>query len=148
MLYPQGKDTGTHWIGGWMGPRAGLDAVARGKLLCLCWGLNPCCPVCSQTYWLMLKNTLSWHKMLMNRSMWVYTVWKKTWDTSLFVTVSVYGGGFSSWIWLLSSYLGGRSLSRWRMNRCMDVRLFSWPRNNDVICPLDPIRLLDHKQFN
>jgi len=22
---------GTHWIGGWMGPRAGLEAVARGK---------------------------------------------------------------------------------------------------------------------
>jgi hypothetical protein len=24
---PPGKATGTHWIGGWVGPRAGLDAV-------------------------------------------------------------------------------------------------------------------------
>jgi hypothetical protein len=31
-LYPQGKATGTHWIGGWMGPRTGLDAVANRKI--------------------------------------------------------------------------------------------------------------------
>jgi hypothetical protein len=26
----------THWIGGWVGLRAGLDTEARGKLLYLC----------------------------------------------------------------------------------------------------------------
>jgi hypothetical protein len=31
-LYPLGKNPGTHWIGGWMGPRAGLDAGARIKI--------------------------------------------------------------------------------------------------------------------
>jgi hypothetical protein len=28
-LYPWERATGTHWIGGWMGPRAGLDDVDR-----------------------------------------------------------------------------------------------------------------------
>jgi hypothetical protein len=32
-LCPRGKDPGTHWTGGWVGPRAGLDAGARGKIL-------------------------------------------------------------------------------------------------------------------
>jgi hypothetical protein len=34
------KDPGTHCTGGWVGPRAGLDTEARGKILCLCRGLN------------------------------------------------------------------------------------------------------------
>jgi len=29
---PPGKDTRTHWIGGWAGPRAGPDTEARGKI--------------------------------------------------------------------------------------------------------------------
>jgi hypothetical protein len=32
---------GTHWIGGWVGLRAGLDAGARRKILCPCRGSNP-----------------------------------------------------------------------------------------------------------
>jgi hypothetical protein len=60
------------------------------------------------------------------------------------VVFSWYGGGFSSRIWLLSSYRGGRSLSRRRMNRCMDVRLLSCSRSNDDKLPLDPLWLLHH----
>jgi hypothetical protein len=40
-LYPRGKDPSTHWTGGWVGPRAGLDAEAGRKILCLCRGSNP-----------------------------------------------------------------------------------------------------------
>jgi hypothetical protein len=36
---------GLHCTGGWVGPRAGLDTKARGKILCPCRGLNPGRPV-------------------------------------------------------------------------------------------------------
>jgi hypothetical protein len=48
-LYPRGKSPGTHWTGGWVGPRAGLDAGAKRKILCLCRGSNPSHPVRSHT---------------------------------------------------------------------------------------------------
>jgi hypothetical protein len=48
-LYPREKTPGTHCTGGWVGRRAGLDAEARGKILCLCRGSNPGRPVRSQT---------------------------------------------------------------------------------------------------
>jgi hypothetical protein len=32
LLYPQERAPGTHWIGGWVGPRAGLDAVVKRKI--------------------------------------------------------------------------------------------------------------------
>jgi hypothetical protein len=31
-LYPRERTPGTHWTGGWVGPRAGLDAEAKGKI--------------------------------------------------------------------------------------------------------------------
>jgi len=31
-LYARGRAPGTHWIGGWVGPRAGLDAIANRKI--------------------------------------------------------------------------------------------------------------------
>jgi hypothetical protein len=33
---PEERTPGTHCTGGWVGPRAGLDAESRGKILCLC----------------------------------------------------------------------------------------------------------------
>jgi hypothetical protein len=30
---PREGDPGTHWIGGWVGPRTGLDDVERRKIL-------------------------------------------------------------------------------------------------------------------
>jgi hypothetical protein len=45
---PGGRAPGTHCIGGWVGPRAGLDAEVRGKILCLCRGSNSDRPVRSQ----------------------------------------------------------------------------------------------------
>jgi hypothetical protein len=48
-LYPGERTPGAHWTGGWEGPRAGLDAEARRKILRLCWGSKPGPPVRSQT---------------------------------------------------------------------------------------------------
>jgi hypothetical protein len=45
---PGERTPGTHCTGGWVGPRAGLDAEGRGKILCLCRGSNSN-PVRSQT---------------------------------------------------------------------------------------------------
>jgi hypothetical protein len=35
LFTPQERTHGTHWIGGWVGPRAGLDAVENRKFLTL-----------------------------------------------------------------------------------------------------------------
>jgi hypothetical protein len=37
---PGERTPGTHWTGGWVGPRAVLDTEARGKILCVCRGSN------------------------------------------------------------------------------------------------------------
>jgi hypothetical protein len=42
---PGERIPGTHCTGGWVGPRAGLDPEARGKILCLRRGSNPDHPV-------------------------------------------------------------------------------------------------------
>jgi hypothetical protein len=46
VLYPPGEGTpDTHCTGGWVGPRAVLDAEARRKTLCVCRGSNPGPPI-------------------------------------------------------------------------------------------------------
>jgi hypothetical protein len=40
-LYLQGKSLCAHWVGGWVGPRAGLDASVKRKCLTLCRESNP-----------------------------------------------------------------------------------------------------------
>jgi hypothetical protein len=39
---PRERAPGTHWIGGWVDPRAGLDAVAKRKIPSPCRESNPC----------------------------------------------------------------------------------------------------------
>jgi hypothetical protein len=52
-LYRRGKDLpGTHWRGGWVGPRAGLETEFREKILLPLPGIetsSPGHPVRSQT---------------------------------------------------------------------------------------------------
>jgi hypothetical protein len=44
-LCPGERTPGTHWTGGWVGLRAGLDTEPRGEILCSCRGSNPDSPV-------------------------------------------------------------------------------------------------------
>jgi hypothetical protein len=48
-FYPMEGNPGKHCVGGWVGPRAGLDAEARSKTFCPCRRSNPSHPVRSQT---------------------------------------------------------------------------------------------------
>jgi len=38
---PPGKKHRTHYIGGWVGPRASLDTVSKRKIPSPCWESNP-----------------------------------------------------------------------------------------------------------
>jgi hypothetical protein len=38
---PRGRTPGTHWIGGWVGPRTVLDAVVKRKIPSLLRESNP-----------------------------------------------------------------------------------------------------------
>jgi hypothetical protein len=42
---PRERAPDTHWIGGWVGPRAVLDAVVRRKIPSPCWESNPRTPI-------------------------------------------------------------------------------------------------------
>jgi hypothetical protein len=46
---PPKKDLGTPWIGGWVGPRTGLDAGGNEEIIfhSPCQKSNPYLPVCS-----------------------------------------------------------------------------------------------------
>jgi len=50
---PRERAPGTHWIGGWVGPSASLDAMEKRKIPSPCWESNPGLPACCQSlYWL------------------------------------------------------------------------------------------------
>jgi hypothetical protein len=50
-LYPGKRTPGTHWTEGWVGPRAGLDTEAWGKILCPCQESNLDWPVVQPAAW-------------------------------------------------------------------------------------------------
>jgi hypothetical protein len=42
---PRERAPGTHWIGGWVGPRAVLDTVVKRKIPSPRWESNPITPI-------------------------------------------------------------------------------------------------------
>jgi hypothetical protein len=67
---PRETTPGTHWLGGWLDLRAGLDTEARGKILCLCQGLNPGRSVCSQTQKVIELHSLPPHSLRLRSKRW------------------------------------------------------------------------------
>jgi hypothetical protein len=63
---PRERIPGTHWIGGWVGLRAGLDTGARRKIFCPCQGSNPDRPAHSQTLY-----CLSYRDLCLVRILWI-----------------------------------------------------------------------------
>jgi hypothetical protein len=45
LFTPREKTPGTHWIGGWVDPRAGLDMVSKRKIPSTCQESNPNHPI-------------------------------------------------------------------------------------------------------
>jgi hypothetical protein len=54
-LPTSGKSPGTHWIRGWMGPRASLNSVVKRKIPSLCWESNPRTAIPIELSWLFHK---------------------------------------------------------------------------------------------
>jgi hypothetical protein len=66
--FPPGERTpGTHWIGGWVVPRAGLDTEVKRKILCPCWGMNPDRPARSQTLYCLSYRGFNNRRLEMNK---------------------------------------------------------------------------------
>jgi hypothetical protein len=63
-LYDREWTPNTHWIGGWVGLRAGLGTEARVKIICLCRGSSSGRPVCSETLcWLSYPSSqVQWYR--------------------------------------------------------------------------------------
>jgi hypothetical protein len=61
---PGEKAPGTHWIGGHVGPRAGLDAVEKRKILHF-WKSNLGCSACSPSlFWLSYPDSSHMNEVL------------------------------------------------------------------------------------
>jgi hypothetical protein len=75
-LTPRERAPNTHWIGGWVGPRANLDMVLKRKIPSSLWESNPCHPTVQPiascyTYWAVLAHHLgddAWKKFLCHTS--------------------------------------------------------------------------------
>jgi hypothetical protein len=64
---PREIDPGTHWIGGWVGPRAVLDAVVKRKIPSPRREPNPRTPICqpvAQRYTDWAITALEWKERL------------------------------------------------------------------------------------
>jgi hypothetical protein len=57
---PRERTPGTHWIGGWVGLRAGLDVGARREILCPCQESNSDRPARSQTLYCLSYHGSRW----------------------------------------------------------------------------------------
>jgi hypothetical protein len=65
------RTTGTHWVGGWVGLRAGLYKEARQKIFSLFRGSNAGRPACGQTlYWPSGIYAVKTRKSVQHRTLW------------------------------------------------------------------------------
>jgi hypothetical protein len=81
LLYPRERTPGTNWIGGWVGPKAGLDMVVKRKIPSLTGTHTLNHPACSPAlyHWAMCLN-----KTIVNWDFMVFQQCKfKSWSSGL-----------------------------------------------------------------
>jgi hypothetical protein len=71
QLYPQKKVPGTHWIGGWVGPRAVLDMVVKRKIPIHRWESNPRTPIVQPV----AQRYTDWANTALVKSPFEYKIW-------------------------------------------------------------------------
>jgi hypothetical protein len=126
---PRESTPGTHWTGGWVGPRADLDTEIRGKILSPLSGIEPRSPgrpARSQTlYWLSYPA----HRMaaLLRIMNWEVCGTKQSWNIcSTFENVH---GGTEENDGNVSGQLVSVQRFEWSISRisyCKNAKLWSW----------------------
>jgi hypothetical protein len=97
----RGKTPGTHWIGGCVGLRAGLDIEARGQILCLCQESNPSHTVCSQTLLTELLRLIKRCRLCRLKNMLPYRRHQKSYSLDYIVCIWVNVSLFLSMHWTI-----------------------------------------------
>jgi hypothetical protein len=86
-LYPRERIPGTHWTGGSVGPRAGLDTEDGGKIICLCRGLNLDRPFVQPV----VRHYTAWAKVV-SVGLWTASVASWPYKKERYDTAKLYGG--------------------------------------------------------
>jgi hypothetical protein len=69
VSWPGERATGTDWIGGWVGPRSGVNTVEKREISCTRWESNPGRPYRTYTEWATpVRKTIS-----CNYADWIHT---------------------------------------------------------------------------
>jgi hypothetical protein len=94
---PRGRAPGTHWIGGWVGPRAVLDAVMKRKIPAPRRESNPTTPIVqpvAQRYtdWAITALFAKFHR-LRKTSVFCVVLCNRTWDKICFIFVRHWRNG-------------------------------------------------------
>jgi hypothetical protein len=139
-LYPRGyRPPGTHWTGSWVGPRAGLNAVGKRKIL-HSRGSNPGRPARRYTDWAI--------PTLFNDAGRIETIQRRWYDDSWMWEVGgirIRGGNRSTrrkaapvplcppqiphdltGVWTVTSEVGSRQLVAWATTRTSHRPLILW----------------------
>jgi hypothetical protein len=96
---PRERAPGTHWIGGWLGPRAGLDIVTKRKIPSPCRESNPDHPLGRVLQKLLLKYSRSSLPFMFTRARHWFLYWARCIQSKISHPVSLRS------ILILSSYL-------------------------------------------
>jgi hypothetical protein len=140
---PGERTSGTHFSGGWVDPRAGLDTEARGKNRFPCRGSNLDRPVVQSVarHWATPATTCIKPKLIWNTKMFTNRASLNKYESRMFV---VHLSAFElSWIQLrLSSHTRNRLARRWP-----DILKNKWPAHLGEVNPWIFVSSTTHSRY-